>query len=167
MAGDDVVVGRVAGLFGIRGELKCDPTNAGRICFTAGNSLRCLRDDIVTEVRLASVRPHKGRLLITIDGAADAEGARAFIGATLLASRDEIALSDGEFLDADLVGCSVVGADGTAYGTVERVEHFPASDMLVVSGHFVPMVAAIVTAIDLAGRRVLVTRRPAYSIEAA
>lgn len=153
---DDLVVGRIAGLFGIRGELKCDPTSAGRICFVTGKSLRCSRGETVTEIRLASVRPHKGRLLITIDGADDAETARAYVGATLLAPRDELAIADGEFLDADLVGCSVIGVDGTAYGTVERVEHFPASDMLVVGGHFVPMVAAIVTEIDLEGRRVLV-----------
>ena len=33
---------------------------------------------------------------------------------------------------------------------VERVEHYPASDMLVVEGHMVPMVRAIVREIELA-----------------
>ena len=48
------------------------------------------------------------------------------------------------------------GADDTPYGTVEGVEHYPAGDMLVVAGHLVPMVGAIVCEIDLGRRRVVI-----------
>ncbi len=67
-------------------------------------------------------------------------------------ARTRSRLREGEYLDADLVGCAVVGIDGTEHGMVERVEHYPSSDMLVVAGRMVPMVRAIVTAIDLAAR---------------
>jgi len=102
------------------------------------------------------VRAHKGRLLVRFDGVDNADAAERFIGAVLYASRERIPLADGEFFDRDLVGCTVVNEAGETYGDVERVEHYPASDMLVVRGHLVPMVAAIVRTIDVTARRIVI-----------
>ena len=126
----------------------------GASVFSAGVELSSVRDDEVSVVRIGGVRPHKGRLLIRIEGVEDADAAQAYVGALLYATRDQVALADGEYLDDDLVGCAVYGADGRHYGNVDRVEHYPASDMLVVDGRMVPMVAAIVTGINLAERRI-------------
>ncbi|MGA2758942.1 MAG: ribosome maturation factor RimM [Candidatus Cybelea sp.] len=152
----EIEVGRIAGIFGLRGELKCDPTSAGRTLFSAGAVLRCEGKERTLPIRLAQVRPHKGRLLIRIEGVEDADAAGAFAGAILYAPREEVALNEGEYFDADLVGCAVHGIDDTLYGTVERVEHYPAGDLLVVGGHLVPMVRAIVSEIDLDARRILI-----------
>jgi 16S rRNA processing protein RimM len=95
-------------------------------------------------------------LLIRIDGVDEAGDAAAYAGAVLYASRDRIALRSDEYLDDDLVGCEVYARDGTRHGAVERVEHYPASDMLVVDGRMVPMVAAIVTEIDVPRRRIVI-----------
>jgi 16S rRNA processing protein RimM len=155
-ATDDVAVGRITGIFGLRGELKCDPSSAGRTVFLAGAELRCARGADSWAIRLSAVRPHKGRLLLRIEGVEDAGSAAAYAGALLYTSRERIPLAGGEYLDDDLVGCDVVGLDGTSYGTVEHVEHYPSSDMLVVVGHLVPMVRAIVTEIDLGRRRIVI-----------
>jgi len=151
-----VPVGRIAGPFGVRGELKCDPTSAGRALFVPGAVLRCARGDDVHEVRIAAVRAHKGRLLVQIAGVDNADAAAAYAGTVLYAPRAAISLAEGEFLDEDLVGCAVIGLDGTEHGVVERVEHYPSSDMLVVGGRMVPMVRAIVTAVDLGARRIAI-----------
>lgn len=151
----DVTVGRIAGVFGIHGELKCDPTSAGRI-ISPGVELRCARGDDLSTVRVTAVRPHGGRLLIRIAGVEDASSAGNYAGALLYAPRDWVALLPGEYLDDDLVGCAVRGKDGTQYGSVERVEHYPASDMLIVSGRMVPMVHAIVTEIALERRQIVI-----------
>ena len=151
-----VVVGRIVGAFGVRGELKCDPTSSGRTVVSLGAELRCARDEDSWTVRITSVRPHKDRLLIRIAGVEDADAAAAYAGSILYAPRAAIELSDGEYLDEDLVGCAVFGADGRAYGTVDRVEHYPSSDMLIVDGTMVPMVRAIVSEIDLQRRRILI-----------
>jgi 16S rRNA processing protein RimM len=153
---DEIEVGRIAGVFGLHGELKCDPTSAGRIVFSAGTTLRCERDQASSSIRLTQVRPHKGRLLIRIEGVDDADTAGAFAGAALYAPRQDVVLNEGEYFDADLVGCAVWGPDDTNYGTVEGVEHYPAGDMLVVAGHLVPMVRAIVCEIDLGRRRIVI-----------
>jgi 16S rRNA processing protein RimM len=152
----DVAVGRIAGVFGVRGELKCDPTSAGRTVISAGAELRCRQSDVPSTIRIENVRAHKGRLLIRISGVDDARAAAAYAGAILFASRAEIALQPGEYLDDDLIGCTVYGKSGSAYGRVERVEHFPSSDMLVIEGRMVPMVGAIVTSIDLDRRRIVI-----------
>lgn len=74
----------------------------------------------------------------------------------LYAARDSLAVNPGEYLDADLIGCAVENRDGTHYGAVERVEHYPASDMLVVGGKMIPMVSAIVIAVEPDLRRIVI-----------
>ena len=152
----DVAVGRIAGLFGVRGELKCDPTSAGRAVFLPGAELRCERGSESSTIRILAARPHGRRTLIRIEGAEDAEAAARFAGAVLYAPRDRIALAANEYLDDDLVGCNVEDASGRRYGSVERVEHYPSSDMLVVGGAMVPLVSAIVSSVDIAGRRIVI-----------
>ncbi|MGB6986750.1 MAG: ribosome maturation factor RimM [Candidatus Aquilonibacter sp.] len=153
---NEMPVGRIAGLFGVRGELKCDPTSAGRALFVPGAQLRCAGEMVTIE----SVREHKGRLLITLAQAHDATEAERFIGATFVASREELDVEPGEYLDVDLVGCAVVDANGTPYGAVERVEHYPASDMLVVGGRLLPMVGAFIKNIDIKKREIVVDDLP-------
>ena len=91
---------------------------------------------------LTAVRPHKGRLLIRAERVDDADAAKALAGAVLYAPRERLDVGPEEYLDSDLTGCRVLGVDGTDYGTVDGVEHYPASDVLVVGGTLVPMVAA-------------------------
>jgi 16S rRNA processing protein RimM len=107
-------------------------------------------------VRIGSVRPHAGRLLVCFEGVNDADAARRYAGAVLRAERERVTVGAGEFLDADLAGCEVAGTDGRSYGKVSAIEHYPASDMLVVDGTLVPMVAAIVKQIDVAAKRIVI-----------
>lgn len=115
-------------------------------------------------MRIGNVRSHKGRLLLRLEGVDDANAARAYVGAEFSVARERVVLDPGEFFDDDLVGCAVRGQDGREYGAVERVEHYPASDMLIVNGQMVPMVAAIVKRIDL-GERIVSIDPPAGLLE--
>jgi 16S rRNA processing protein RimM len=146
---NELPIGRIAGLFGIRGELKCDPTSAGRTLFSPREELRIELEEKSEYVRIDTVREHKGRLLITLEGVHDATAAERYVGATFYAERSRLDVGEGEYLDVDLIGCSVVGIDGKRYGAVERVEHYPASDMLVIGGNMLPMVKAFVRSIDI------------------
>jgi 16S rRNA processing protein RimM len=152
----ELAIGRIAGTFGVRGELKLDVGSAGRAVVSAGAELRCAQHEASSTVRIASVRPHKGRLLVRFAGIDDAAAAEAYVGGTLLAPREAIALDDGEYLDDDLVGCTVHRIDGSVIGEVDRIEHYPSSDMLVIAGRMIPMVRAIVTEIDLNRRRIVI-----------
>lgn len=136
--------------------MKCSATSAAAALFVAGASFRFSVAQREGTLTCDAVRSHGGHVLLTIDGVHDRTAAQALIGAILYVEKSEIALGDGEYLDGDLVGCAVVGIDGTRYGSVERVEHFPASDMLVVGGRMVPMVDAIVRSIDVAERAITI-----------
>jgi 16S rRNA processing protein RimM len=156
----ELPIGRIAGLFGIHGELKCDPTSAGRAVFMPGAYLRCENDGRSERVTIESVREHKGRLLIALEEAPDATSAQRFVGATFFAPREALEVGPGEYLDIDLVGCTVLDARGKAYGNVQRVEHYPSSDMLIVAGKMLPMVRAFVRAIDVEKREIVVDDLP-------
>jgi 16S rRNA processing protein RimM len=153
-------IGRVAGIFGIRGVLKCDPTSSGRALFFEGAELQCDVEGRRVTVHLESVREHKGRLLIALDEAPDATSAEKYVGATFYASRNELDVSEGEYLDFDLIGCDVIGEAGKPYGKVIRVEHYPASDMLIVGKHMLPMVGAFIKNIDIAQKTIIVDVPP-------
>jgi 16S rRNA processing protein RimM len=112
-----------------------------------------------------TVREHKGRLLLTLTEAPDPSAAQRFVGATLLAPRDAIELGDEEYLDDELVGCVVREPGGSEYGTVERVEHYPASDMLVVRGNMLPMVKAFIQSIDITTKSIVVHDLPEGLLE--
>lgn len=157
---NELPVGRIAGLFGIRGELKCDPTSAGRILFVPGAALRCERAGESATVHLESVREHKGRLLIALDEAQDADEAEGYIGATFYAPRESLDVGAGEYLDVDLVGCVVRSNAGFDYGPVTRVEHFPSNDMLIVGGRMLPMVRAFIRTIDVDAKEIVVEVPP-------
>ena len=132
------------------------PAGAGWSVITPGAQLECRTAAGSATIRLNAVRPHKQRLLVRIDGVEGAEQAEAYIGARLYAPRERIPLVDGEYLDADLIGCTVRGNDGSDYGRVEAVQHYPASDMLIVDGVMLPMVAAFIRDVDMAARQIVI-----------
>ena len=112
------------------------------------------------DVVISSVREHKGRLLIGLHGVVDATAATQYIGASFVAPRERLDVAPDEFLDVDLIGCAIVDADGKSYGCVERVEHHPANDMLIVDGRMLPMVRAFITHIDIPNKRITVSPPP-------
>lgn len=153
-------IGRIAGIFGVRGELKCDPSSAGRALFSPGASLRVeLRGHSETVV-VASVREHKGRLLLMLEGVLDATAAERYVGATFYAPREALDVGADEYLDVDLIGCEVRSAAGVDYGRVSGVEHYPASDMLILGTRMLPMVRAFIRSIDVEGKRIVVDVPP-------
>ncbi len=153
---DDLQAGQIAGLFGLRGELKCDPSSAGRTAFFAGAILRCECEGRSSEVTVAAVREHKGRLLIRFENCDSAGDAQEYVGAALYVGVSEVELEVNEYLDRDLVGCELVDERGIALGTVNAVQHYPTSDMLVVGKGLVPMIHQFIKRIDIQQKRISV-----------
>jgi 16S rRNA processing protein RimM len=121
-----------------------------------------LADGSVRTLQVRSVRIHQGRPLIAFEGIDDATAAHVLAGATLAIDRGDVALGDGEYFDADLIGCELVDATGTPLGAVVAVEHYPAQDMLLVGPRraMVPLVRAFVRAVDVARRQIVVELPP-------
>jgi 16S rRNA processing protein RimM len=157
----------VAGVFGLRGELKIAPSRIGDDALAAGVGVRAtLADGSVRALRVRALRRHQGRPLVAFDGVDDATAAQALVGAALAIDRNDVALDDGEYFDDDLVGCALVDASGDVLAQVVAVEHYPAQDVLLVAlprgggRAMVPMVRAFVKGIDIGARRISVELPP-------
>src|SRR5262245_4844932 len=93
-----------------------------------------LHGDTGSPLRVETVRPHKGALLVKFAGIADREAAAELGGRILSVNAIDLpALDDpDEFYDHQLEGLAAVGPDGAELGTVREVVHAPASDLLVL-----------------------------------
>lgn len=159
----DVNAGRIAGVFGLRGELKLDASRIGNDALVVGLAMHArLADGSERELRVGALRLHQGRPLISFEGIADATAAAALVGARLTVAREAVRMRSDEFFDDDLVGCTLVDADGTPLGEVRAVEHHGVQDVLVVGPQraMVPLVHAFIREIDLTARRIVVSLPP-------
>jgi 16S rRNA processing protein RimM len=155
--------GRVAGVFGLHGELKVAPSRIGEDALVTGAVVRAtLSDGTTRSLRIATMRRHQGRPLVRFAGVDDATAAASLVGSTLWIDRGDVVLAANEYLDDDLVGCMVVDVAGVQLGRVAGVEHFPAQDMLLVgpARAMLPLVRAFVRSIDVAARLIVVDVPP-------
>ncbi len=113
-------------------------------------------------IEFAELRWYNGHPVGFFKGVDDRTAAESLIKAILWMDHDENALPDepDAWYHHQIAGLDVV-RDGVKVGSVARVEHFPAQDLLIVatpSGEvMVPFVKAIVTAVDLEAKTVTVT----------
>jgi 16S rRNA processing protein RimM len=159
----DVNAGRIAGVFGLRGELKLDASRIGDDALRPGLAATLqLPDGTARAVTIAATRRQKGRPLIRIAGIDDADAAQALVGARVSIAPDDAALGAGEYFDADLVGCRLVDADGRERGIVVDVLHYPNQDLLAIGDArtLLPLVAAFIAQVDVARKEIRVTVPP-------
>lgn len=135
-----IVVGRVAGLFGVRGWLKIVSYTAPveNILHYRPWYLRAVgaaTDAPWVEQAVAEAR-HQGKgVVVRFDAHHDRDAAQRVLGAEIAVSRDQLpALDEGEYYWADLVGLKVVTLDGVALGVVDHLMETGANDVLVVKG---------------------------------
>lgn len=141
----------------------CLPTRIGDELLAAGRQVVLKTPSGVERPgRIANARRHRGRLLVTLEGADSQEAAQALHGATLAVPRDEVPLRNDEYLDDDLVGLALCDEMGSKLGTVSAVRHYPAQDCLVVTpgDALVPLVKEFVRAVDLPAKRIVVALPP-------
>ena len=155
-----LVVGHVGKAHGLRGEVLVhvrsdEPEERfvpGAVFVTASGKLT-----------LESLRWHQGRVIAQFEGVHDRDGAEALRGTELQVDSASLVPPDDpdEFHDHQLVGLRVVSVDGTDLGSVDRIDHAPASDLLVLAKTgggtaLIPFVSQIVPTVDLAAGRVVV-----------
>jgi 16S rRNA processing protein RimM len=131
-----LLLGRVHGAFGIRGELKLESfTDPEPAIFRYQPWL--LRDAQGRERELTGVRGREGGkgLVATFPGIEDRDSAEALRGAELYAPRSALPPpKPGEYYWVDLEGLRVVNVDGADFGTVSHLFSTGANDVLVARG---------------------------------
>ena len=164
---DRVVLGRIAGPFGIRGWLKVasytDPPAQildyalWRADLPAGGS---------RELRHSEGRPHGKGFAVRIEGIVDRTGAEALGRPELWIGRQELpALGAGEYYRADLIGFEVVNLAGQPLGRVDRFLDMPANAVMVVKGEreqWVPIGGQQLFRVDAGRSRITVDWDPEF-----
>jgi 16S rRNA processing protein RimM len=159
-----LVVGRILRPHGVRGELVVDVrTDSPDERYAVGTVFET--DPAASgPLTIVELRPHQGRLLVFFEGVVDRDGADDLRGVLLCVDSSTVAspADPEEFHDHQLVGLRAELPTGELIGEVTRIDHAPASDLLVVrltDGRtgLVPFVREIVPAVDVAGGRVVVT----------
>ena len=151
-----VVVGRIGRPHGIKGEVTVEVrTDLPERRFASG-SLLVTEPARVGPLTVAAARWHSGRLLLSVAGVSDRNGAEALRGVVLSADvpDDEVAEDPEEFFDHQLRGLAVRTVEGAEVGVVDDVIHLPGQDLLGVrrpDGReaLVPFVAEMVPEIDV------------------
>ena len=112
---------------------------------------------------IESVRWHQGRGIVQFEGVHDRNVAEALRGVLLKVESSTLTppSDPDEFHDHQLIGLRVVSVGGADLGAVARIEHAPASDLIVLdkSGGgtaLIPFVTAMVPTVDVAGGRIVV-----------
>lgn len=162
----DLVVGRVAKAHGVTGELTVDVrTDDPQRRFRKGATLRGRpsRGGSEREYVIESMRPHGERLLVRLVGIGDRDSAEALRGTLFLVDTAQLPPIDDpdEFYDHQLEGMAVTTTAGAAVGTVAEVLHTAAGELLSIKDAdgaeiLVPFVSAIVTAVSLEDRSILI-----------
>lgn len=134
-ATDLLVMGRVSGVFGIRGWVKVwsysDPREnlleypVWQLRLTGG----------WRPVRVLEGKVHGKALVVRLEGCEDREAARALIDADIAIRREELPLlPQGEYYWGELEGLRVETLEGRVLGVVDHLIETGANDVLVVRG---------------------------------
>ena len=171
-----VVVGRIGKAHGLKGELSVEPrtdepdrrfADGAALTTEAPNDGPPHGPDRPATLTIKATRWHQSRLLVTFEEVADRNQADAVRGLVLLATIDEDETPEDpeEFYDHQLVGLDVVTSDGRTVGRLTEVIHGSAQDLLSITGEdgrevLVPFVKALVPAVDVPHRRIVVEDQP-------
>lgn len=158
-----LMVGRVAGAFGIKGEVRITSFTADPMSLVDYKTL--LREDGSTALTLTGGRVAKGGVVVRAKEIETREQAEAARGLKLYIPRDLLPEPDDEdeFYVADLVGLDVVGVDGEALGRVKSVHDFGAGDLLEIEppqgpSWWLPFTREAVPEVSISERRVVAVK---------
>lgn len=159
MSDDRIVVGAIAGAFGVAGEVRLKSFCAEPADIASYGPLTAA-DGRTFTVRLT--RPVAGGLAARLSGIETKDQADALRGTELLALRARLPrLPDDEFYYADLIGLAVQDPGGKHLGHVRAVLNHGAGDLLDIQGEglkaaiLLPFTRATVPLVDLSARRIV------------
>lgn len=127
-----VLVGQVAGGFGVKGEVRVTAYTAEPMTLLEFRDL--LRADGSAGLTLVSARPDKGGVVGRAKEISTKEEADALRGLKLFVPRDRLPEPEpDEFYLTDLIGLEARDPDSRPLGRIKSVQNFGASDMLEIA----------------------------------
>jgi 16S rRNA processing protein RimM len=158
---DRVVIGRVVKPHGLKGEVVVDVLTDFPERFFEGLRVRVsggARE--ARDVRIAAVRPHQGRVLVTFEEISDVSMAETLRDSELsVDAHDVVPRPPGFVYHWDVEGAEVFDGSGRSLGRVAELRDVGGRSLLVLETargeREVPFTAPIVVSVDVAARRVV------------
>jgi len=158
-----VLVGQVAGAFGVRGEVRITAFTQAPLNLLTYRTLK--RQDGSPALTLVSGRAVKGQVIGRAKEVATREEAEALRGLRLYVPRAALPEPDeDEFYLTDLIGLRAVDPAGAVVGTVKAVQNFGAGDLLEIAPAeggatwWLPFTRETAPEVDIRGGRLVVVR---------
>ncbi|RZV35777.1 MAG: ribosome maturation factor RimM [Chromatiales bacterium] len=156
-----VILGRISGLFGVRGWVKVYSYTEPREAVLNYDRWLLIRKDGWQEARVAEGQRHGKTVIVRIEGYDDRDQAAGLVGTEIGVPRDELPeTGSDQFYWSDLEGLRVVHRDGMELGKVEYLLETGANDVMVVKGEterLIPFVMdKVVLDVDLANGEIRV-----------
>jgi 16S rRNA processing protein RimM len=162
MTGKQILLGKIIGPHGLKGEVKIKSFTADPLD-VASYGLVTVRDG--RRFRLEKARLQGEIVIAAVKGISDRNAAEALKGLELHVERDDLPDADGEsgeYYQADLIGLAVFDDKGVQLGTIIGFQDFGAGDLIEVelpSGvtGLVPFADSMVPIVDMEERRVVLS----------
>ena len=132
-ANDMLVVGKVNGLFGVKGWVKVFSDTQPRKNILGYSPWYLKVDGSWQAYKLESGKVHGKGIIAHLEKCPDRDVAALLVGAQIAIRRDQLpALEEGEYYWSDLQGLKVITLDGIELGVVTELMETGANDVLVV-----------------------------------
>ena len=184
---EKILIGKISGVSGIRGEIKLFHFSGereriagikvlylhfsdGKVPGTAygAEAAGTVSDGNFFRYDVTSMH-YNGKIpIIKLDGIDSRDAAEQMIGCEVFAEPESLVpLSEGSYYISDLIGMHVIGADSSEIGTVKDVISNPAHDILVIAHNLdgeksevlLPLVDIFIVSID-AEKRIITVNLP-------
>ena len=168
--GRRVLLGRIVGVYGVRGEVKIESFTEPRLRIFDYQPWLLERDPgAVEEVRDVRGRTQGKGVIAALVGVNDRDRAASLIGASIFIARSDLPpAAAGEVYQSDLEGLEVVNLAGVSLGRVSHLFETGANPVLVARQedgreHLVPYVPEMyVHSVDLDEKRIVVDWDPEF-----
>lgn len=171
MAGEEddyLIVGRINGLYGVRGWVKVFSHTEPRDNILNYHTWYLRRTNEWQPIELAEGRLQGKGVVARLAGCDDRDVAAGLIGSDIAILRDQLQqAAPDEYYWTDLIGLEVHTMDGVDLGIVDHLLETGANDVLVVlqgkHERLIPFIREqVVREIDLAGRKMVVDWDPDF-----
>ena len=155
-----VLVGKITGAFGVKGELRIAAYTESPLALINFRTL--LKENGEPALTLLSGRSFKGGVIAWAKDVESKTAADKLRGIRLFAPRSALpAVEEDEFYLTDLIGLTVETVDGTVLGKVKAVQNFGAGDILEIGSSpgrkdwYLPFTRDAVPEVDIQGGKLV------------
>jgi 16S rRNA processing protein RimM len=153
-----LVVGKIVGSHGVKGNLKIRSYTESETVFKPGKSILVIQAGHIEKTYpIQWAKPHGRSMLVSLKGIENRDTADSLVGAGVFIERSALPeLEEGSYYWVDIIGLSVVSTDDRYIGRIESIMPTGGNDVYVVKNHdkndhqeiLIPAIESVVLNID-------------------